>query len=89
MGKWGGVSKIMDFRIDLFFLSFFISNQVILERGMNPLIIPIPVSLISLDNLRSIIGSSEVTSVIKFLSVSIGIFSFNFYLLHININMFY
>jgi hypothetical protein len=44
MGKWGGVSKTMDFRIKLFFLSFFINNEVILERGLYFLIIPISVS---------------------------------------------
>jgi hypothetical protein len=47
IGKWGGVSKTMDFRIKLFFLSFFIRNEVILERVLDFLIIPISFSRLS------------------------------------------
>jgi hypothetical protein len=47
MGKWGGVSKTMDFRIKLFFLSLFIDNEVILGRGLDFLIIPIYVLRLS------------------------------------------
>jgi hypothetical protein len=42
-GEKGCVSKTMDFRIKLFFLSFLIINKVILERGLDFLIIPISV----------------------------------------------
>jgi hypothetical protein len=68
----------MDFRISFFFLSFFISNKVILERGLDFLIIPIPISLISLDDLRGIIWSSEITPIINILGVPIALLSFNF-----------
>jgi hypothetical protein len=55
MGKWGGVSKIMDFRIKLFFLSLLIINKVILEGGLDFLIIPISTLRLSWKYLRGIV----------------------------------
>jgi hypothetical protein len=72
----------MDLRVNIFFLSFFVSNQVILERGLDFLIIPIPISLISLDDLRGIIGSSKITPIIKILGVPIALLSLKFQFLH-------
>jgi hypothetical protein len=82
--KWGNeeVSKIMDFRIKIFFLSFFISNKVILERGLNPLIIPIHASLISLDNLGGVIWSSEVTPIFNIRGIPVALLSFQFQYFH-------
>jgi hypothetical protein len=72
----------VDFRINFFFFSLFISNKVILERGLDSLIIPIPISLISLDDLRGIIGSYEITPIISILGVPIALLSFKFQLPH-------
>jgi hypothetical protein len=89
MRKWGGVSKTMDFRIKLFFLSFFINNEVILERGLDFLIIPISFSRLSWKYLRGIIWSSEVTYVINILGTLITLLPFEFHLLHICRKRFY
>jgi hypothetical protein len=72
----------MDFEINFLFL--FINDKVILERGLNPLIIPIPTSLISWKYLRSTIRSLEGAFVINVLSVSVGLSCFKLYFLHIN-----
>jgi hypothetical protein len=64
----------MDFRVNIFFLFFFINKQVILERGLDFFIIYIPISLISLDDLRGIIGSFAITPIINILWVSIALF---------------
>jgi hypothetical protein len=52
MWKWGGVSKAMDLMFKIFFLSFLISNKVILERGLDFLIIPLFVTRLSWEYLR-------------------------------------
>jgi hypothetical protein len=55
----------MNFRVKLFLLSFFVSNKVNLERGLDFLIISISAPLVSLDNLRSIVSPPIFTFVIS------------------------
>jgi hypothetical protein len=83
MGEWVDVFKTMDFRINLFFLTFFIRNEIILERGLYFLIIPIFVSGLSWKYLRGIIWSFEVASIFKILCTLITLLPFKFHLLHL------
>jgi hypothetical protein len=57
-------------------LFFFINNQIILERGLDSLIISISIPLVSLDNLRSIVRPPIVTSVINILGIPVIFLSF-------------
>ena len=84
-----GISKVMDLKIDIFFLFIFISNQVILERSLDFLVISVPISMISLDDLRGNIGSFEVTPIISILGVPIALLSFKFQFLHFCRKWFY
>jgi hypothetical protein len=82
MGKWGGVSKAMDLRFKLFFLSFIICGKVILERGLDFLIIPLSVTSLPWEYLGGNICSSEISFVISILGTLITLLPFEFHLLH-------
>jgi hypothetical protein len=82
-GETRGVSKTMNFRIQPLLFSFFIINKVILEGGLDFLIIPISSSGFSLYNLRSIvILPLEVASVINVLRVFVCLFPLQFQPFH-------
>jgi hypothetical protein len=85
MGKRGGVFNTMDFRTKLIcLLSFLISNKVILERGLDPLIISIFVPLFPWNNLWNIIiWHPEVASVVNVLRISVSLSSLHFHFLHL------
>jgi hypothetical protein len=89
MGKRKCVSKTMDFKIKLLFLSFLINNDIILERGLDFLIIPISVSGLSWKYLRGMVWSPEVTSAIIILGILITLLPFKFHLLHFCRKIFY
>jgi hypothetical protein len=83
MGKWGGVSKTMYFRIKLFFLPFVIINKVILKRSLDFIIIPISVPGLSWKYLRGVIWSSEVASVFSILGKFRTLLTFEYHLFHL------
>jgi len=47
MREGGGVSKEMDFRIKFLFLTFIVYNKIVLERGLDFMIISIFVPVLS------------------------------------------
>jgi hypothetical protein len=80
----GGVSKTMDFGVKLFFFPLLVINQVILERGLNPLIISISVPLFPWHNLRNVVvRPPEVASVVHHLRIFVCLLPFKFHLLHL------
>jgi hypothetical protein len=72
MGERGGVFNTVNSRTKLIYLlSFLINNKVILERGFDPLIISMSVSLFPWHNLKNIsIWPPEVASIISILGIS-------------------
>jgi hypothetical protein len=57
-------------------------DQLLLPLLPHQLIVPIPISLISLDDLRGIIWSSKTIPIIIILGVPIALLSFKFQLLY-------
>jgi len=83
MGKRGGVSNTMNFKVKLLFFPLLINNKVVLKGGLNFLITPISVPLFPWHNLRSIvIQPPEVSYAIKISYVLVTLLPLKFNLLH-------
>jgi hypothetical protein len=72
MGKRGGVFNAVNFRVKFFYLlSFLMSNYVVLERGLNPMIISFFAPLFPWGDLWHIVTRPPETSVISVLGISV------------------
>jgi hypothetical protein len=70
MGKRGGVFNAMNFMVKFFYLlSFLMSNYVVLERSLNPLIISVSAPLFLWGGLWHIVTRPPETSVISILGI--------------------
>jgi len=72
MGKRGGAFNVVNFRVEFFYLlSFLMRNYVVLERGLNPLIISVSNPLFPWGGLWHIVTRPPETSIISILGISV------------------